>query len=118
MGWVYVPRQRFARGFAWVTLRRMIHHVVMLRLVGGLPEEEVEHFLSQAREILTPIPGVKNFEIGHNIREDNHPLALLMDFDSEEALETYQVHPEHQRFLTQVIGPIIAEKMVVDFAIG
>lgn len=93
----------------------MIHHVVMLRLVGGLSDSEIEEFLAQARTILTAVPGVRNFKIGRNIREDTHPLALLMDFESQDDLEAYQVHPEHQRFLTDVIGPIIADKKVVDF---
>ncbi len=96
----------------------MIHHIVMLRLVSGLPDSEVDHFLDRARQILTPIPGVLNFRIGRNIRDDTHPLALLMDFEDEDALAAYQVHPEHQRFLATVIGPILADKKVEDYTVS
>ena len=96
----------------------MISHVVLIRLRGGLGHEREERFLAQAREVLGPIPGVRNLKVGRNLRPDGaHPFALVMDFDHEAALKAYQVHPEHQRFLADIIGPIVEDKQVVDYVI-
>ena len=38
-----------------------------------------------------------------------------MDFADEAALEAYQVHPEHRRFLADIIGPIVEDKQVLDY---
>ena len=96
----------------------MISHVVLIRLRGGLGREREDRFLAQAREVLGPIPGVRNLKVGRNLRRDgSHPFALVMDFDDEAALKAYQVHPEHQRFLADIIGPIVEDKQVVDYVI-
>jgi hypothetical protein len=94
----------------------MISHVVLIRLRSGLGAEREESFLAQARAVLGPIPGVLNLRVGRNLRPaSTHPLALVMEFADEAALQAYQVHPEHQRFLAEIIGPIIEDKQVLDY---
>ena len=94
----------------------MICHIVLIRLEDGLSRQQTEDFLAEARNLLGAIPGVRNLRVGSTLRDDSsHPLALVMDFENSEALEAYQVHPEHQRFLADVIGPIVADKRVLDF---
>jgi len=97
----------------------MICHVVLIRLRGDLDRDREERFLEQARETLGPIPGVVNLRVGRGIRAgDAHPFALVMDFADEAALEAYQVHPEHRRFLSDVIGPIVEDKQVLDYRVS
>lgn len=94
----------------------MICHVVLVRLRPEVDENETAAFLLKAREILAPIPGVENFNAGRNIRRESaFPVALVMEFANEGRLQAYQVHAEHQRFLKDVIGPIIEEKQVYDY---
>ncbi len=94
----------------------MISHLVLIRLRGGLGEEREERFLAQAREVLGPIPGVRDLKVGRNLRPDaTHPFALVMDFADQAALEAYQVHPQHRRFLADIIGPIVEDKQVLDY---
>ena len=96
----------------------MISHLVLIRLRDGLGEEREEWFLAQAREVLGRIPGVANLRVGRNLRaECVHPFALVMDFADEAALQAYQVHPEHQRFLADIIGPLVADKQVLDYVV-
>ena len=45
----------------------------------------------------------------------DHPIALIMDFEDESALESYQVHPEHQRFVAEIVGPLQDDKKVYDY---
>lgn len=94
----------------------MICHVVLVRLRDDLSEEATERFLEQAREVLGAIPGVRNLRAGRDIRGDSsHPCALVMEFADRDALEAYQVHPEHRRFLDEIIGPIVEDKLVLDY---
>ncbi len=93
----------------------MICHVVLIRL----KQEETEKHqwvLDQAREILTTVPGVKNLRVGEGIKADTtHPIGLVMDFDDEVALQAYQVHPAHRRFVEEIIGPVLDDKKVYDY---
>jgi hypothetical protein len=94
----------------------MICHVVLIRLHAGLGTEREERFLAQAREVLGPIPGVRNLRVGRNLLPaSTHPFALVMEFLDEAALQSYQVHPEHQRFLAEIIGPLVEHKQVLDY---
>jgi len=94
----------------------MIAHVVLIRLRDGLGAEREERFLAQAREVLGAIPGVRNLRVGRSLRPGGaHPFALVMDFADEAALQAYQVHSEHQRFLADIIGPLVEDKQVLDY---
>jgi hypothetical protein len=96
----------------------MIHHVVLIRLKKGLGERDGANLLERARQLLEPIPVVRNFRLGRGLgkkAEVDFPYALIMDFDDEAALEAYQVHPDHQRFVREVVDPVQDEKKVFDY---
>jgi len=94
----------------------MICHVVLIRLRSDIDENRRSRFLRQAGEVLGPIPGVQNLRVGTNIKPANAlPYCLVMEFESEKELQAYQVHPEHQRFLKDIIGPLVEEKQVYDY---
>jgi hypothetical protein len=96
----------------------MIHHVVLIRLKKGLGERDGAKLLERARELLQPISVVRNLRFGRGLgkkAEVDFPYALIMDFDDETALEAYQVHPDHQRFVREVVDPVQEEKKVFDY---
>lgn len=94
----------------------MICHVVLIRLRPQVNSARASSFLRQAREILGAVPGVRNLRVGKATKADHRlPYCMVMDFDGASDLESYQVHPEHQRFLKEVIGPIVEEKQVYDY---
>jgi hypothetical protein len=96
----------------------MICHVVLIRLKRGLGEEGETRLLQRARELLGPIPVVRNLRVGKGLAkkdERDYPFALLMEFDDEVALEAYQVHPRHQEFVKDVVGPMQEDKKVFDY---
>ena len=96
----------------------MICHIVLIRLRRGVSDDEAAAFMDTAKATLGPIPGVKNLRVGKGIgakAEKSHPIALIMDFDDEDALEGYQVHAEHQRFVHEIVGPIQDDKQVYDY---
>lgn len=96
----------------------MICHVVLIRLKEGLGDSDGTKLLGRARELLAPIPGVRNLRVGKGLGkkdEREYPLALLMEFDDDSALAAYQVHPRHQEFVRDVVGPLQEDKKVFDY---
>lgn len=98
----------------------MICHIVLIRLQPGISRSEEDAFLQQAKAILEPIPGVQNLRAGRGLgvkSEVDYPFALVMEFADEKALEGYQVHPEHRRFVEEVVGPVQDDKLVYDYTV-
>jgi len=96
----------------------MICHVVLIRLQDSVSESEAARFVDEARTVLGAVPGVENLRVGKGLgvkAEVDHPYALVMEFRDEAALEAYQVHPEHQRFVREIVGPIQDDKRVYDY---
>jgi hypothetical protein len=96
----------------------MICHLVLIRLKEGLRDGDGARLLERARELLEPIPGVRSLRVGKGLGkkdERDHPFALVMEFDDERALEAYQVHPRHQEFVREVVGPLQEDKKVFDY---
>ena len=96
----------------------MICHVVLIRLKPEVSEGGAREFLAQAKAVLGPIPFVRNLRVGRGLgvkSEVDHPFALVMEFEDEAALEGYQVHPEHRRFVEEIVGPIQDDKKVFDY---
>lgn len=93
----------------------MIAHVVMLKFKPEFPEaaEEVKRRLDALPPIIEQI---KKYEVGINIVESSraYDVAIYSQFDSLEALETYQAHPVHQEALTY-IRSVISGMTAVDY---
>jgi len=96
----------------------MIHHIVLIRLKADTGADERTEFIARAKQVLSPIPGVQNLRVGEGLgqrAEVSYPVALIMDFEDDQALAAYQIHPEHQRFVNEIVGPIQDDKQVYDY---
>ena len=60
------------------------------------------------------IPEIKNMSVGKNINSSAWDMALVMDVESPEALETYKNHPKH-KLAAEFSKRISAEVHSVDF---
>ena len=96
----------------------MICHFVLIRLKAETSSRDRDAFMESAARVLGSIPGVSNLRIGLGLGlkdESSHPVALFMDFEDDAALAAYQIHPEHQRFVNDIVGPIQDDKKVFDY---
>jgi hypothetical protein len=101
----------------------MVKHLVIWRM----RQREVDLNSAEARsEILRAIdamragiPGLRAVEVGFNQSRasDASDLALYSEFDTWEALQAYEIHPLHEA-LKALIGPLRAERRVVDYEIS
>lgn len=100
----------------------MVKHIVAWNYADGLSEEEKKDIAVNMKRELEAlkelIPGIVSIHLYVN------PLAssdaeLLLDslFESEEALKTYVVHPEHVRVGTNFVKPFVKDRKCIDISI-
>lgn len=95
----------------------MLRHIVMFRLKDSTEKEKNIKKLKQAIENLEHlIPEAMAIEVGRNVntKASAYDLVLVSDFEDEEALNRYRVHPEHKKVL-DLIKDINQDIAVVDY---
>lgn len=97
----------------------MIRHIVIFWT--DKPHGENQQKVLNAAKELKNIPGVINFHCGSPVSsaraavDDSFACAIAMDFEDAEALKTYASHPEHVRFVNEVLKPLVGRFVVYDF---
>lgn len=97
----------------------MITHIVMWNFKNELTEDEKKTAGIQAKEGLEAlkemIPGVLGIKVVINEAESsNRDIALIGEFESFEALNKYQVHPEHVK-VSSFIKTVTCDRVCLDF---
>jgi len=86
---------------------------------AGLSKKQILAEMKSKLEALVPvIKEVKKMEVGFNFLESPAAwdIALYTEFDSKDALNAYQVHPEHVK-LKDFIMSVTDKRAVVDYEI-
>jgi hypothetical protein len=100
----------------------MIRHIVMWRLKSQLPHGDRSEVTARLERNLASlrasVPGLLQAWIGWNEADsaDASDLVLHSEFRSWDALRGYESHPMHEE-LRAIIGPLRAERRVVDFEV-
>jgi len=98
----------------------MIEHVVMWNFMafanGKSRKENVLYIKAQLELLPNEIPGILAWKVGANtqVHDDAFDLILISQFDSWEALETYQNHSAHIRVRDE-IRKVRLNRRFVDF---
>ncbi len=97
----------------------MIKHIVMWNLAGDTPQANREAclFLKERFEGLEGlIPGLLKIEVGVDISRIDYAcdVVLYTEFESEQALVDYAVHPEHLR-VKEELGALRITRHQVDY---
>lgn len=81
----------------------MLRHIVMWKFLpeaqGHTKEENMDIIAQRLKALIPIIPEIKAFEIGKDALHSSmsYDMALIMKFESFEALEAYKNHPEHKK---------------------
>ncbi|QHW34105.1 Dabb family protein [Paenibacillus rhizovicinus] len=81
----------------------MITHIVLFKLKDGSPES-----VAQTVQVLKNMEGkieeLRSIEVGTDVihSERSYHIALVTRFDSLDALNAYQVHPEHKKVIAHM----------------
>lgn len=98
----------------------MLKHVVMWKLkeqAEGKTKAENARFMKEHLEaLLGVIPELKSVQVGINVKESDmaYDAVLISEFEDEEALAVYKVHPEHMK-ISLYCKKIRESRVVVDF---
>lgn len=96
----------------------MIKHVVMLKLLdnNGDKELNIQTLKDKLDSLKNKIPEVISLETGINIssRTSAYDLVLISEFNTQEELGKYIVHPAHQEVISY-LKDIKDDIIVVDY---
>lgn len=78
----------------------MVKHIVLFKLKEELPATEKQAVMNQFKEAIEALPAkisvIRKIEVGLNVNPaEAWDIALYSEFDSQEDVKTYAVHPDH-----------------------
>ncbi|SFM25957.1 Dabb family protein [Methanolobus profundi] len=100
----------------------MLKHIVMWKLkdnAEGNTNIKNALFMKEMLETLKDvIPEIEMIEVGLNVNSSAaaYDVVLYSEFKDEEALKTYQDHPEHLK-VAEFVGKINEDRVVVDYLV-
>ncbi|MCK9617576.1 MAG: Dabb family protein [Lentimicrobiaceae bacterium] len=100
----------------------MIKHIVCWTLKGnaeGRTKAENAVVMKNLLEgIKGIVPGMIHYEVGlnFNVSDAAFDVALYSEFENRDALDAYQVHPEHLRVVKE-LGKIRDKRIIADYEI-
>jgi hypothetical protein len=101
----------------------MIKHIVFFGLAenaeGKSKLENAQIVKASLENLIHFIPEIKKIEVGINIpnaTKTNFDIALNSEFDSFEAIDIYQEHPEHKK-VASYIAKVYVSRAAVDYQI-
>lgn len=82
----------------------MIKHVVFFKFKEGVGEEQIVDLEQSLGALPKSIPEIRGYEFGRDVvrSERSYDLALVSAFTDLEAMNRYQVHPDHQAVVAKV----------------
>lgn len=108
-------------GFKSMQLRseasHSVSHIVMWNVAGETTDEKAEAIAAVRREfegMTGKIPGMTKLEIGIDISHISYAcdMVLVMEFESQDALDAYATHPLHLAARDRLEGVRIARHQV------
>jgi hypothetical protein len=94
----------------------MLHHIVMMKFKPGISDDDVDRLATLLDALPDKIIEIQTYEFGRDIvrSERSYDFALVSGFANLEALQRYQVHPDHQAVVAH-IRSICDDILAVDF---
>ncbi|QLC50081.1 Dabb family protein [Methanolobus zinderi] len=100
----------------------MLKHIVMWKLKasaeGRTKQENAKLMKEKLENLQEMISEIEIIEVGININQSDaaFDVTLYSEFRDEEALVSYQKHPEHVK-VADFVGKIVNERAVVDYIV-
>lgn len=95
----------------------MITHMVFFKFHPGTTQADVDKLADGLAGLPDVIAEIREFRFGADVihSERSYDFGLVSSFDDLDALQRYQVHPEHQKVVAHVKA-ISSSVLAVDFA--
>lgn len=94
----------------------MLKHLVFFKFKATTGPVEIDRLAEGLGNLPDKIEQIREFVFGRDVihSERSYDFALVSMFDDLEAMQTYQVHPDHQRVVAHA-KEICSSLIAVDF---
>ena len=97
----------------------MVKHIIIWNYADGFTEQENtdngKRIKTEIENLVSLIDGIEFIKIGLNpLPSSNGDICLNSSFQSFEALENYQVHPEHQK-VAKFVRSVTKDRRCMDY---
>lgn len=94
-----------------------LRHVVLLSLAADTSADQRQAVLDGLAALPALVPQITGYSFGRDLAlgAGNFDLAVVADFDDADDYRLYAAHPEHMRFVTDVLRPILQSRVAVQF---
>lgn len=96
----------------------MVKHIVMWKLKpnaeGADKKTNAIKMKKKLEALQGVVPGAFKMEVGINYNPGGYDVVLYSEFIDHEALESYQMHPEHLR-VKEFVHAVMADRVVADY---
>ncbi|KAI9019723.1 hypothetical protein DFJ74DRAFT_674169 [Hyaloraphidium curvatum] len=95
-------------------------HTVFLRVKPDSTPEAVAAFQAGLKGMVGKVPGITRLEVGPTFTTSQaagFTHMIVIEFASKEDLEAFRPHPDHVHVRDNLIGPVAAEKVVLDIEV-
>jgi hypothetical protein len=94
----------------------MITHVVLFKFKAEATTADIQQIVEGLDGLPQRIDEIREFRFGHDVirSERSYDLGLVSSFDDLDALQRYQVHPEHQKVVA-LVKAFTSSVVAVDF---
>lgn len=92
-------------------------HVLMMRFREEATDSQIEELYRGLARLPDAIEEIGRYEFGPDLGlgETNPDMALIADFASEDDWRAYQEHPEHRVVSQDLVQPVAAELIRVQY---
>ncbi len=96
----------------------MIRQITVIKFKPEVTPSDIDAVGDGFAKISDIVDGIARFEYGPNLQlmKGTYDYALVIDFESEAALKSYQVHPLHLEFAKNFV-PLSEQAVRVHYAV-
>src|SRR4051812_14760933 len=95
----------------------MLRHVVLIKWTDDATPEQTASAVSALRALPAAVPEIRAYEVGTDLglRDGTYDVGIVAQFDDADGWRAYLGHPAHVAVLADLISPIAANRVSVQF---
>ncbi len=90
----------------------MLKHIVVWEMKEDVSVEQKAEMRKRLEDLRSTVSELRKIDVG--IDDGNGTMSLFSEFASEEDLNVYQAHPDHQDVVA-FVKPLVADRTVCDY---
>jgi hypothetical protein len=96
-----------------------VRHVVLFTWAQGTTSEQIAELCAGLARLPGLVPEIADYRFGADlgINQGNAQFAVVADFASAQDYLTYRDHPDHRQLIADLVTPIVANRVAIQFAL-